>query len=289
MNNKDIIPYARQQVTTEDIDEVVRVLKSSHLTQGKEVPLFEQEVSNLVNAKYSVALQIVRQVLCILCMALDLGPGDYLWTSSISFVASANCGIYCGAKIEFIDIEEDTGLVCIEALEKKLRLAKKDGRLPKIVIPVHLAGSSCDMANIGRLAKEYNFKVIEDASHAIGGEYRCEKIGNCSHSDITVFSFHPVKIITAGEGGLATTNIERYALAMQSKRSHGITKDQSKFVLLDNKPWSYEQQDLGYNYRMNDIEASLGKSQLKRIDQILNCRRKQFKTYKESLIQIDSQ
>ena len=199
-------------------------------------------------------------------MALDLGPGDYLWTSPITFVASANCGRYCGAEISFVDINQNTGLMDTSALENKLETAEREGKLPKVVMPVHLAGSSCDMEKIGILAKKYRFKVIEDASHAIGGKHKDEYVGNCRHSDVTVFSFHPVKIITTGEGGMATTNSKRLYQRMKDLRSHGIIKEKDRLKEEWKGPWHYEQHELGYNYRMTDIQAALGLSQLEKLD-----------------------
>ena len=281
-----ILPYGRQTITEDDIQAVKEVLTSSFLTQGPIVPKFEQEVASKVNARFGIAVNSATSALHIACLALGLGPGDRLWTSPITFVASANCGRYCGAEVDFVDIDRETGLMSTAALAAKLRQAERAGSLPKVVVPVHLAGSSCDMSAIGKMAERYGFAVLEDASHAIGGSYQNNPIGNCRHSSITVFSFHPVKIITTGEGGLATTNDPGLAQRMQELRSHGITKDEKRFERPAPGPWYYEQQDLGFNYRITDIQASLGLSQLGRLDKIVNERNKQFHYYRELLSEL---
>ena len=281
-----VLPYGRQSITEDDIQAVKEVLTSSFLTQGPKVPKFEQEVASKVKARFGIAVNSATSALHIACLALGLGPGDRLWTSPITFVASANCGRYCGAEVDFVDIDPETGLMSTAALAAKLRQAERAGNLPKVVVPVHLAGSSCDMAEIGEMAKRYGFAVLEDASHAIGGRYQDNPIGDCRYSSITVFSFHPVKIITTGEGGLATTNDPGLAQRMQELRSHGITKDEKRFERPAPGPWYYEQQDLGFNYRITDIQASLGLSQLRRLDKIVNERNKQFNYYRELLSEL---
>jgi UDP-4-amino-4,6-dideoxy-N-acetyl-beta-L-altrosamine transaminase len=264
---RETIPYGRQLVDKDDIDAVVSVLKSSFLTQGPMVPKFENAVSNHVAAKYSVAVNSATSALHIACLALNLGPGDWLWTSPNTFVASANCALYCGAKVDFVDIDNRTYNMCTEALEKKLKSAQELGKLPKIVVPVHFAGQSCDMQRIHELSKIYGFKIIEDASHAIGGKYQNQWVGNCRYSDITIFSFHPVKIITAGEGGMALTNNKVLANHMLKYRSHGITSDKSEMHSRPkNEIWNYQQIQLGFNYRMTDIQAALGVSQMNNLD-----------------------
>ena len=280
---RPFIPYGRQTITEADIAAVVEVLRSPFLTQGPAVPAFEQAVAAKVGARYGVAVNSATSALHIACIALGLGPGDRLWTSPITFVASANCGRYCGATVDFVDIEPATGLMSVAALHTKLEQAERDGTLPKVVVPVHLTGSSCDMAAIGALAERYGFAVLEDASHAIGGRYQGEPVGNCCHSAITVFSFHPVKIITTGEGGLATTNDPVLAQRMAELRSHGIVREAERFVRPVAGPWVYEQQQLGFNYRITDIQAALGLSQLQRLDEIVVERNRQLQLYRELL------
>ena len=281
------IPYGRQKVEQDDIDEVTKVLKSNFLTQGPKIEEFEAKISDLVQAENGVAVNSATSALHIGCLALGLGKGEYLWTSPTTFVASANCGIYCGAKVDFVDIEKNTGLMCTKQLEKKLKIAEKESKLPKIVIPVHLCGTSCDMKRIKELSKQYGFKIIEDASHAIGGSYKGKPVGSCEYSDVTVFSFHPVKIITTGEGGMAMTNSKKLAKKMKLLRSHGITKDKDEFREKVSGPWHYEQQLLGFNYRMNDIEAALGISQANRIKEIVEERNKIRKYYIHRLSKCD--
>jgi UDP-4-amino-4,6-dideoxy-N-acetyl-beta-L-altrosamine transaminase len=262
----ELIPYGRQEITAADIAAVTQVLGSDFLTQGPAVPRFEQAIADYCGVAHGVAVNSATSALHLACLALDLGPGDWLWTSPNTFVASANCGRYCGAAVDFVDINRDTYNLCPEALAAKLEEAEGTGHLPKVVIPVHFAGQPCDMAAIGRLAQRYGFRIIEDASHAIGGRYRGEPIGNCRYSDITVFSFHPVKIITTGEGGLATTNNPVLAERMARLRSHGITRD-SEWMQGDTEgPWYYQQIELGFNYRLTDIQAALGRCQLQRVD-----------------------
>lgn len=278
---ESFLPYGRQTVTEDDIAAVVEVLRSPFLTQGPAVPSFEQNVAAKVGARHGVAVNSATSALHIACLSLGLGTGDRLWTSSITFVASANCGRYCGAEVDFVDIEPATGLMSIPALKDKLQQAEKVGKLPKILVPVHLTGASCDMEVIGQLADRYGFDVVEDASHAIGGQYQNKPVGCCEFSKICVFSFHPVKIITSGEGGLATTNDPELARHMVDLRSHGITKDTARFQYPSAGPWSYEQQEMGFNYRMTDLQAALGLSQLNRLDSIVEERNQKFQFYRE--------
>lgn len=280
MNN---IPYGRQTISEEDIAAVLDILRSPYLTQGPNIKLFEDSVSCKVGSQFGVAVNSATSALHIACLALGLRTGDYLWTSPTTFVASANCGRYCGANVDFVDINPLTGLMSIEALSNKLRVSKLKGTLPKIVIPVHLTGSSCDMKSIKDLSDQYGFSIIEDASHAVGGTYKNKPVGSCAFSDIAVFSFHPVKIITTGEGGIATTNNPVLARTMVELRSHGITKDESRFEKPSAGPWAYEQQRLGLNYRMTDLQAALGHSQLQRLDEIVFERNRQLQRYRELL------
>lgn len=266
-----MIPYGRQHITQADVDAVVEVLRSDFLTQGPAVPRFEQAVAEYCGAAHAVAVNSATSALHIACLALDLGPGDLLWTSPITFVASANCARYCGADVDFVDIDPRTYNLCPEALARKLEAAEQAGRLPKIVVPVHLTGQPCDLAAIHELAQRYGFRIIEDASHAIGGRYRDEPVGNCRYSDITVFSFHPVKIITTAEGGMALTNDPELAGRLEMLRSHGITRDAAKMTRVDG-PWYYEQQALGFNYRLTDLQAALGLSQMARLDEYVTRR-----------------
>ena len=261
-----MIPYGRQEVTGKDIDEVVKVLRSDFLTQGPVVPKFENSVANHVGAKYALAVNSATSALHIACLALGLGPSDWLWTSPITFVASANCALYCGAQVDFVDIDPITYNLCPQSLEQKLREAEKLGCLPKVLVAVHLCGQPCDMAEIQALSQQYGFKIIEDASHAIGGKYRGEYVGNCRYSDITVFSFHPVKIITTAEGGMALTNDESLANRMELLRSHGITRRPEMMTHASEGPWYYQQLELGFNYRMTELQAALGLSQMDRLD-----------------------
>jgi len=267
-----MIPYGKQNINQADIDSVIDVLKSDFLTQGQQVPLFEDKVAKYCGAKHGVAVNSATSALHIACLALDLGRGDCLWTSPNSFVASANCGLYCGAKVDFVDIDPVTYNLSSEELERKLIQAKRDNKLPKIVIPVHFAGQSCDMRKIHSLSQEYGFKIIEDASHAIGGKYIDQPIGGCQYSDITVFSFHPVKIITTAEGGLATTNDKELSERMQLFRSHGVTRNPGLMSKLSEGGWYYQQVDLGFNYRMTELQAALGISQMQRLDEFVTQR-----------------
>ena len=284
-----VLPYGRQTITEADIAAVVEVLRSNFLTQGPAVPAFEQAVAAKAGARHGVAVNSATSALHIACLALGLGPGDGLWTSPITFVASANCGRYCGAEVDFVDIEPSTGLMSVAALQTKLEEAERAGTLPKVLVPVHLTGSSCDMAAIGALAERYGFAVLEDASHAIGGRYRGEPVGNCVHSAITVFSFHPVKIITTGEGGLAATNDPLLAQRMEELRSHGIVREPKRFERPAAGPWVYEQLQLGFNYRITDIQAALGLSQLQRLDEIVAARNLQLQRYIELLADLPLQ
>ncbi|WP_434667180.1 UDP-4-amino-4,6-dideoxy-N-acetyl-beta-L-altrosamine transaminase [Aeromonas sp. NJAU223] len=261
-----MIPYGRQSISEADIEAVVEVLRSDFLTQGPVVPHFEQAVADYCGARFGVAVNSGTAALHIACLALGVGPGDWVWTSPISFVASANCALYCGAQVDFVDIESDTGNMCAMELERKLVVAKKEGRLPKVVIPVHFAGLPCDMKEIYRLGQAYGFRIIEDACHALGARYHDEPTGNGRYSDITVFSFHPVKIITTGEGGMAMTNDPALAKTMRLLRSHGITREPADFINEPDGPWYYEQQMLGFNYRMTDIQAALGLSQMANLE-----------------------
>tara|TARA_B100000674_G_C37945308_1_gene964638 strand:- start:481 stop:1680 length:1200 start_codon:yes stop_codon:yes gene_type:complete len=283
------IPYGRQTISEEDISAVATVLRSSFITNGPSVPAFEQAVAQKVGAAYGVAVNSATSALHISCLALGLGPGDCLWTSPTTFVASANCGRYCGAEVDFVDIDSETGLMSMTRLEAKLAQAEREGNLPKIVVPVHLTGSSCDMSAIGVMAERYGFAVLEDASHAIGGYYQAEPVGNCRHSSITVFSFHPVKIITTGEGGLATTNDPVLAQRMTELRSHGIVRDPDLFERPAVGSWVYEQQHLGFNYRMTDLQAALGLSQLQRLDEVVDERNRQLQRYQELLADLPVQ
>ncbi|MFD1766098.1 UDP-4-amino-4,6-dideoxy-N-acetyl-beta-L-altrosamine transaminase [Sphingorhabdus buctiana] len=261
-----MIPYGRQDINQDDIDAVTAVLRSDFLTQGPVVPKFEDAVAKHVGAEYALAVNSATSALHIACLALGLGHGDHLWTTPISFVASSNCALYCGATVDFVDIDPRTYNICPVQLAAKLELAEKNGCLPKIVVVVHLCGQPCDLSTIYKLSLKYGFKIIEDASHAIGGKYKEAFIGSCQFSDITVFSFHPVKIITTAEGGMALTNNEDLAGKMDLLRSHGITRKQQEMTHLADGPWYYQQIDLGFNYRITDIQAALGLSQMARLD-----------------------
>ena len=264
-----MIPYGRQDINQQDINAVVEVLKSDFLTQGPQVPAFEQAIIDACDAKYAVAVNSATSALHIACLALGLGNDDWLWTTPNTFVASANCALYCGAKVDFVDIDPRTYNLCAKQLEKKLIAAQKVGKLPKIVIPVHFSGQSCDMQAIHELAKKYGFSIIEDASHAIGGKYKGEPIGNSRYSDITVFSFHPVKIVTTAEGGMAVTNNAKLAEQLNLLRSHGITRDEELMTKAADGPWYYQQIELGYNYRMTELQAALGLSQMQRLEEFV--------------------
>ncbi len=267
-----MIPYGRQEITQADIDSVVEVLRSDFITQGPCIPRFEKALADYCHVQYAVAMNSATSALHLACRALDLGVGDWLWTSPITFVASANCGLYCGAKVDFVDIDPDTYNLSANALETKLLQAEKDGVLPKVLVAVHLSGQPCEMEKIHALGQSYGFHIIEDASHAVGGRYQNESIGNCHYSDITVFSFHPVKIITTAEGGMALTNRDDLAAKMKLLRSHGITRDSSLMSHESDGPWYYQQIDLGFNYRMTELQAALGLSQLDRLDRYVGRR-----------------
>ncbi|OXL20541.1 UDP-4-amino-4,6-dideoxy-N-acetyl-beta-L-altrosamine transaminase [Psychrobacter sp. DAB_AL32B] len=264
-----MIPYSRQDINQQDINAVVEVLKSDFLTQGPQVPAFEQAIIDACDAKYAVAVNSATSALHIACLALGLGNDDWLWTTPNTFVASANCALYCGAKVDFVDIDPRTYNLCAKQLEKKLIAAEKVGKLPKIVIPVHFSGQPCDMQAIHELAKKYGFKIIEDASHAIGGKYQDVPIGNSRYSDITIFSFHPVKIVTSAEGGAAVTNRADLAEKMLLLRSHGITRDDGLMTQIMDGPWYYQQIALGFNYRMTELQAALGLSQMQRLEEFV--------------------
>jgi UDP-4-amino-4,6-dideoxy-N-acetyl-beta-L-altrosamine transaminase len=278
-----MIPYGRQEIDSEDVEAVLKTLRSDWLTQGPSVPEFERLISNYCQAKHAIATNSATSALHIACLALGVKKGDKIWTSPISFVASANCALYCGADVDFVDVSSTTYNLCPELLEKKLIQAEKSGDLPQVLIPVHLAGQSCDMSKIYELSQRYSFRIIEDASHAIGGQYRESPIGGCRFSDITVFSFHPVKIITTGEGGMALTNSKKLADKLRLLRSHGIVKDQSLMRGPVDGPWYYEQTSLGYNFRMTDLQASLGISQSNRLDSIIDRRRCIARNYDREL------
>ena len=257
-----MIPYGRHHISKDDIKAVEEVLKSAFLTQGDKVALFEQTIAQYVGAKYAYAVNSATSALHIACLAIGLGEGDWLWTTPITYVASANCGRYCGADVDFVDIDPKTLNMSIDALEEKLRSAKLENRLPKVVVPVHLCGEPCDMKQIHRLSQEYGFKIIEDASHAIGAKYQDTFVGSCQYSDITVFSFHPVKIITTAEGGMAVTNNPKLAQQLSLYRSHCVTRDASLMTHEPDGDWYYQQVGLGFNYRMTELQGALGVSQM---------------------------
>lgn len=281
-----MIPYGKQEITQQDIDAVVDVLKSDFLTQGPQVPAFEKALINFTGAKHALAVNSATSALHIACLALGLGSGDILWTTPVTFVASANCGLYCGAEVDFVDIDSATYNLCPVKLEEKLVAAKVQGKLPKVLVAVHLCGQPCDMSAISKLAKEYNFKVIEDASHAIGGSYLETPIGSCKYSDITVFSFHPVKIVTTAEGGAALTNDASLSEKMNLFRSHGVTRDPNLMVSESHGGWYYQQVELGYNYRMTELQAALGVSQMTRLSEFVAARHVLAKRYNEELSQL---
>ena len=274
-----MIKYGQQDITSDDIDAVTKVLKSGHLTQGPVVPVFEENIANLVGSNHAVAVNSATSALHISCIALGLGKGDILWTVPNSFVASANCGLYCGASIDFVDIDPDTWNISITKLKEKLDTAYSLGKLPKIIIPVHFGGNPVNQEDLYNLVKPFGIKIVEDASHALGASHKGQPMGNCHWSDITIFSFHPVKIITTGEGGMALTKNLNLYKKMQLLRSHGITRDSSSFKNEDFRPWIYEQHVLGFNYRMTDLEAALGLSQINRLHGYISCRNKLAKQY----------
>jgi len=279
-----LIPYGRQDISDADIAAVAEVLSSDFLTQGPMVPKFEQGVAAYTGAAHAVAVNSATSALHIACLALGLGEGDWLWTSAITFVASANCARYCGASVDFVDIDAQTYNMSPECLAAKLGQAERTGKLPKIVVPVHLAGQPCDLRAIRELSERYGFRIIEDASHAIGSEYRGSRVGNCEYSDIAIFSFHPVKIITTGEGGMALTNDAALASRIRLLQSHGITRDPARMSMSGTVgPWYYEQIALGYNYRLTDIQAALGLSQLRRLSQFISDRQVIADRYSELL------
>jgi len=278
-----MIYYGKQSINAADIQAVEEVLRSDFLTQGPAIERFERAVADYCGVKYAVAVTNATSALHISCLAADLGPGDILWTSPITFVASANCGRYCGATVDFVDIDAKTYNMSVDALEDKLRQAKNENQLPKIVVPVHLAGQSCDMKRIRELSAEYGFTVLEDASHGVGADYLKTKVGSCAFSDMTVFSFHPVKIITTGEGGMVLTNDKDLYERLILLRSHGITRDPAKMTHEADGPWYYQQIALGFNYRMTDIQAALGASQMIRLDEFVARRRALAARYDELL------
>ncbi len=279
-----MIPYGKQSINQEDIDAVINVLQSDFLTQGPVVPQFEKAFSDYVQSKFSIAVTNATSALHLACLSLGIGKGDVVWTSPISFVSSSNCALYCGADVDFVDIDPDTFNISEKTLRIKLAQAKqKDQPIPKLVIVVHMAGQPCDMQAIAELAKEYGFKIIEDASHAVGARYQSSPIGNCQYSDICVFSFHPVKIITTGEGGMLTTNNLHIYETAALLRSHGITREASKLNNTEAGSWYYEQQMLGFNYRMTELQGALGLSQLNRLDEFINQRKLIAQRYNEGL------
>lgn len=282
-----MIPYGRQDISDADIQAVVDVLRSDYLTQGPVVPAFEKSIADYCGTQHAIAVNSATSALHIACLALGVGKGDAVWTTPITFVASANCALYCGARVDFVDIDPHTYNLSVERLAEKLAHAEKIGNLPKVVIPVHLCGQPCDMVGIHALSLRYGFKIIEDASHAIGGKYRNEPIGNCRYSDITVFSFHPVKIITTGEGGMALTNNIQLAKRMKLLRSHGITSDAADMIpRASDELWFYQQIALGFNYRMTDIHAALGLSQMHRLDEFVTKRHAIAKRYEKLLAEL---
>jgi len=278
-----MIPYGRQMIDSDDIAAVEAVLRSDHLTQGPVLPRFEMAVVRRVGACHGVAVNSATSALHIACLALDVGPGDLLWTSPNTFVASANCGRYCGAEVSFVDIDPETFNICADALEARLEAAARAGRLPKVIVAVHMCGQSPDMARIAELARRHGVRIIEDASHAIGAGYLGAPVGNCAHSDITVFSFHPVKIITSAEGGMALTNDAGLAARMDRLRSHGITREPGLMTHAPDGPWYYQQLELGWNYRMTELQAALGLSQMDRLDAFISRRRALADAYDAAL------
>lgn len=281
--NVDFLPYGRQSIDEADIAAVIGVLKSDYLTQGPAIPHFEKAVTNWCGVKHGIAMANGTATLHCAAKALGLGHGDWLWTSPITFVASANAGRYCGAKIDFVDVDPGTILMCPQRLEEKLIRAEKTGTLPKIVVPVHFAGQSCDMPRIHDLGQKYGFKIIEDAAHALGGEFEAERIGNCRWSDAASHSFHPVKIVTSGEGGMITTNDDELAWRIATLRTHGITREADRMIGTSHGPWYYQQLELGFNYRMTDLQAALGASQMTRLKSFAQRRREIAELYDEAL------
>ena len=284
-----MIPYSRQDITKEDITAVVKVLKSNLITQGSSVPEFENAVAKKVNVKYATAVNSATSALHIACLALGIGPGDYVWTSANSFVASANCALYCGARIDLVDINPIDWNMSIFDLSKKLKIAQKNKKLPKAIVSVHFTGQPVEQEKIYKLSKKYGFKIIEDASHSLGAYRKKEPVGNCKWSDITVFSFHPVKIITTGEGGIAVTKSKLLDKKLKSLRTHGIVRESNELLNKSDGPWYFEQQSLGFNYRMTDIHAALGISQLKRLDKIIKKRNSIANIYNKKLLDLNIQ
>jgi UDP-4-amino-4,6-dideoxy-N-acetyl-beta-L-altrosamine transaminase len=280
---RSYIPYGQQSITEEDIDAVVQVLRSSWLTQGPIIRQFEQTVAEYCGAQYAIAVSSATAALHLACLAIDLGPSDILWTSPNTFVASANCARYCGADVDFVEINPQTYNLSIQALQTKLEIAANNGKLPKVILPVHFAGQSCDMQTIANLAQQYGVQVIEDASHALGGKYHGQPIGSCQFSEMTIFSFHPVKMITTGEGGMIVTNSLELYEKLEQLRSHGITKSPHFFTQESAGDWYYEQQTLGFNYRLTDIQAALGVSQIQRLNQFVTRRQELADRYHENL------
>lgn len=278
-----MIPYGRQDITEDDYNAVLDVLKSDFITQGPAIDRFEKSITDHTGAAHAVAASSATTALHLACRALGLQAGDRLWTSPNSFVASANIALYCGADVDFVDIDPVTYNMCLDTLEAKLEIAERDGTAPKIVVPVHFAGQSCDMQRLAGLARRFGFRIIEDASHAIGGQYQGKPIGNCDYSDICVFSFHPVKIITSAEGGMATTNDPQLAERMALLRTHGITRNPDLMDGVSEGPWYYQQVDLGYNYRITDIQAALGASQMNRLADYVAARHARREIYDNEL------
>jgi UDP-4-amino-4,6-dideoxy-N-acetyl-beta-L-altrosamine transaminase len=278
-----MLPYSRQSIDADDIAAVLAVLQSDFLTMGPAVPAFEAALAQRCEAREAVAVTSATAALHLACLALGVGPGDVVWTSPVTFLASANCALYCGASVDFVDIDPRSLTLCPRALERKLKAAADAGRLPRVVIPVHLAGASADMEAIGALCARHGVAVIEDAAHALGAQRSGRPVGACAHSAITVFSFHPVKMITSAEGGAALTNDPALAAAMRRLRNHGVTRDPAEMEGPPDGPWSYEQQVLGYNYRMSDLQAALGRSQLARLDAFVEERRRQADLYDQIL------
>lgn len=285
----EFIPYGRQSISDEDVKAVVDTLRSDFLTQGPCVPAFQTALKEATGARHAIAVNSATSALHLACMALGLREGDWLWTTPISFAASSNCGLYCGAKVDFVDIEPDTYNMDPRALEQKLEAAATVGKLPKVVVPVHLTGQPCDMREIQALSKRFGFSIIEDASHAVGGTYEGVPVGKCNYSDIAVFSFHPVKIVTTAEGGAALTEDDELARRLELLRSHGITRDPSQMAYEPDGDWYYEQLMLGYNYRLTDLQAALGVSQIKRLETFVEARHRIADRYDRELADLPLQ
>ncbi len=282
----NFVPYSRQTITEEDIAAVETALRSTHLTQGPAVERFEADFAGLHKVDHAIALCNATAALHLACLALGVGPGTRVWTSPVSFVASANCALYCGAEVDFVDIEPTTRLMSVAALEEKLVDAEREGRLPKVVIPVDLTGLPCDYAGIRKLADKYGFAILADSSHGVGASYRGEPVGS-QFVDAAVFSFHAVKIVTTGEGGLIATNDGRLAERIRLLRSHGITRDPAAMQHASPGDYYYEQSILGYNGRMTDIQAALGSSQLARLPQMHSSRAAAARRYDELIADLD--